>query len=255
MEQHCGSKPYNFYPRPPRGGRPEGLVYDMFDRKFLSTPSARRATGSPVLGNLSFARFLSTPSARRATVHRTAARERIRISIHALREEGDQQLNGQIVMAELISIHALREEGDSTMTNPNVRFYISIHALREEGDENEFNPCDLKSYFYPRPPRGGRRRADCLCAVLLEISIHALREEGDALAVFLCKFSNFISIHALREEGDREAAFSAWTIKNFYPRPPRGGRPVYLNFTMKRGLFLSTPSARRATNFALLDYF
>ena len=62
------------------------------------------------------------------------------ISIHALREEGDgppsvfrgplwdfyprpprggrQQLNGQIVMAELISIHALREEGDSIGRSP-----------------------------------------------------------------------------------------------------------------------------------------
>ena len=35
------------------------------------------------------ARFLSTPSARRATVHKGHPRRSLAISIHALREEGD----------------------------------------------------------------------------------------------------------------------------------------------------------------------
>ena len=57
-----------------------------------------------------------------------------------------------------------------------------------------------------------------------EISIHALREEGD-LADYLGLPTKVISIHALREEGDQgnTAALSVTTI------------------------FLSTPSARRAT--------
>ena len=39
--------------------------------------------------------------------------------------------------------------------------------------------------------------------------------------------NNGISIHALREEGDRDFAFSPSTSEmNFYPRPPRGGRPA-----------------------------
>ena len=56
------------------------------------------------------------------------------------------------------------------------------------------------------------------------ISIHALREEGDIIAHRIQRFDE-ISIHALREEGDpgdstgREAG-----VRNFYPRPPRGGR-------------------------------
>ena len=33
-----------FYPRPPRGGRPFGVVYSTGSAQFLSTPSARRAT-------------------------------------------------------------------------------------------------------------------------------------------------------------------------------------------------------------------
>ena len=35
-----------------------------------------------------------------------------------------------------------------------------------------------------------------------------------------------ISIHALREEGDlRNICFRCTDARNFYPRPPRGGRP------------------------------
>ena len=58
-----------------------------------------------------------------------------RISIHALREEGDVLWHRQSVFQCWISIHALREEGDSCAT-PNIfaRPAISIHALREEGD-------------------------------------------------------------------------------------------------------------------------
>ena len=34
-----------------------------------------------------------------------------------------------------------------------------------------------------------------------------------------------ISIHALREEGDTELSEIPQAAYNFYPRPPRGGRP------------------------------
>ena len=36
---------------------------------------------------------------------------------------------------------------------------ISIHALREEGDEFIDFILEALSNFYPRPPRGGRRRS------------------------------------------------------------------------------------------------
>ena len=35
-----------------------------------------------------------------------------------------------------------------------------------------------------------------------------------------------ISIHALREEGDRSLGRKSAEAGNFYPRPPRGGRPT-----------------------------
>ena len=65
-------------------------------------------------------------------------------------------------------------------------------------------------------------RRICQC-----ISIHALREEGD-----LCGVLGFhglsISIHALREEGDQSDELSVAVKSDFYPRPPRGGRPVFV---------------------------
>ena len=80
-----------------------------------------------------------------------------------------------------------------------------------------------------------------------KISIHALREEGDPIPTprrgesnqFLstpsarratpkavkASVTMSISIHALREEGDPEGRQSIGHNVDFYPRPPRGGRP------------------------------
>ena len=81
-------KEFHFYPRPPRGGR---------------RPARFRLRSSP--------RFLSTPSARRATFAATFFFQLLAISIHALREEGD---GTAFILPTIlrISIHALREEGD-----------------------------------------------------------------------------------------------------------------------------------------------
>ena len=115
--------------------------------------------------------------------------------------------------------------GISQLLPPVFGCTISIHALREEGDPGNV-PCRRwrSIYFYPRPPRGGRRNFRQTATAKPTISIHALREEGDpALPVLLrC---HTISIHALREEGDRTRRQMVSGSSNFYPRPPRGGRP------------------------------
>ena len=77
--------------------------------------------------------FLSTPSARRATDEAGEGAKGFGISIHALREEGDQ-VGGHRGRHKWISIHALREEGDRQGCTALFGFLISIHALREEGD-------------------------------------------------------------------------------------------------------------------------
>ena len=79
--------------------------------------------------------FLSTPSARRATI---------------------EDLQSEI--EDRISIHALREEGDTLELVLSLSGYISIHALREEGDIISNANKKLLLNFYPRPPRGGRQQ-------------------------------------------------------------------------------------------------
>ena len=56
-----------------------------------------------------------------------------KISIHALREEGDRATTSPR-SNHGISIHALREEGDVKASVHLQTAYISSHALREEGD-------------------------------------------------------------------------------------------------------------------------
>ena len=88
---------------------------------------------SPLSRSFSY-RFLSTPSARRATAATACERVSLVISIHALREEGDDLL---LPLAEgfpaFLSTPSARR---ATFTNLYVRQDdgISIHALREEGD-------------------------------------------------------------------------------------------------------------------------
>ena len=109
--RHCSATAY-FYPRPPRGGRhmvkhnvPNCAWKDFYPRP----PRGGRHIANGVLK--AFKRFLSTPSARRATRGRDPG-----------------------IQLPAISIHALREEGDSS---------VRISST---------SPSD----FYPRPPRGGR---------------------------------------------------------------------------------------------------
>ena len=130
---------------------------------------------------------------------------------------------------------------------PEVFKIISIHALREEGDELRFDVSVSDRAFLSTP---SARRATVqlreLCGDLLLISIHALREEGDLTALGYDR-SRIISIHALREEGDGFLLPGLRKSRNFYPRPPRGGRQPNLSIPARRSKFLSTPSARRAT--------
>ena len=89
----------------------------------------------------------------------------LRISIHALREEGDSALPS-FRQADPISIHALREEGDLLHLHGKQLLHISIHALREEGDSKPPGRSMRRSNFYPRPPRGGRLNIISLCLVI-----------------------------------------------------------------------------------------
>ena len=148
-----------------------------------------------------------------------------------------------------ISIHALRVEGDaaraSCISQNSKNFYPRPPG---GGRHGEINIRRRANNFYPRPPGGGRPDAVGIIrgqtrflstpsgwrATFLDtyerpaypISIHALRVEGDASFIFAKGALLSISIHALRVEGDACLKASTDSIfSNFYPRPPGGGRP------------------------------
>ena len=147
---------------------------------FLSTPSARRATTSARRYMRSGSLFLSTPSARRATRAGRECKKHLR--------------------AFLSTPSARRATSSSTSSSRHSA--ISIHALREEGDEWRLLQRRARHNFYPRPPRGGRP---------------ATSWPSQAATLY------------------------------FYPRPPRGGRRQSAHAPADAEKFLSTPSARRAT--------
>ena len=86
------SRSPNFYPRPPRGGRPAPDLADDVGTQI--SIHALREEGEQQGFHLLFAlvEFLSTPSARRATAGAWDEVTKWQISIHALREEGDRPL-------------------------------------------------------------------------------------------------------------------------------------------------------------------
>ena len=219
------ARSWYFYPRPPRGGRHFVDTNKMY-AIHISIHALREEGDSARTGyTLTRPLFLSTPSARRATEQTLKIGYLLTISIHALREEGDR-----FSPSILITI-------DVFLSTPSARRATIYDTSTEVG----------RLYFYPRPPRGGRHNHLNKSSRPLEISIHALREEGDithtgfsiAIRYFYPRpprggrhkntvFEDVptgISIHALREEGDDEPV----KLKNFW------------------GIFLSTPSARRAT--------
>ena len=193
-----------FYPRPPRGGRQLSTSDMAQGRRFLSTPSARRATVNSFNVYIDGV-FLSTPSARRATSSAEPGRWH----------------------TEFLSTPSARRATLASLT--------IAQAILD---------------FYPRPPRGGRPYLFPRHFLYQCISIHALREEGDLLP---CSIPFHINLF-LSTPSARRATSGAVTIAavagflstpsarratlynldprpgrmDFYPRPPRGGRRAVL---------------------------
>ena len=148
---------------------------------------------------------------------------------------------------EHISIHALREEGDIAII-VEVIFEPDFYPRPPRGGRRRARPTRLEViYFYPRPPRGGR-----LLSTLLSMRIASFLSTPSARRA-TCFGSNhpnllLISIHALREEGD-PGCFSE----------RKGDFNISIHALREEGdagqqqrsrqdcTFLSTPSARRAT--------
>ena len=191
-----------------------------------------------------------------------------RISIHALREEGDRSTTSTPCSANIFlsTPSARRATSDKSSYLTVVKFLSTPSARRAT------RSCSGRtwrnSYFYPRPPRGGRREElKDHVSIMLFLSTPSARRA--TLVRGRQRRGKLISIHALREEGDLTPGRYTARENNFYPRPPRGGRPqlrssrtseIHFYPRPPRGgrrnskhksttvyQFLSTPSARRAT--------
>ena len=171
---------------------------------------------------------------------------------------------------DFISIHALREEGDELLQK-SWKIKDHFYPRPPRGGRHRLMPQELMrtSHFYPRPPRGGRRfstNSASFSTVFLStpsarratrksqrkrydlsISIHALREEGDNLYQDGKKNQSCISIHALREEGDRGQIDYFSTLHLFLSTPSARRATYHPHVHLMIAVFLSTPSARRAT--------
>ena len=192
------------------------------------------------------AKFLSTPSARRATCSGYKSCRWSAISIHALREEGDLCSVAACSISSNFYPRPPRGGRHPAWDVQRCADRISIHALREEGDPTPTRSPAAQRRFLSTPSARRATRVQVDRRAPRRISIHALREEGDAFhkllralaAVFLSTPSarratslvsasnvtfRFLSTpsarratSARRKRSGREA--------NFYPRPPRGGR-------------------------------
>ena len=149
----------------------------------------------------------------------------------------------------MISIHALREEGDLLKTDlgehiaeflstPSARRATLLRSFGLSGSAQflstpsarratirSLHPAPANPYFYPRPPRGGRR-------------------DFYVQGVDLTEFLSTPSARRATQPG----LSNIRNIFYFYPRPPRGGRHAQKSPSFCHRLFLSTPSARRATS-------
>ena len=102
--------------------------------------------------------FLSTPSARRATANIGEQAILNKISIHALREEGDprksmHRATQRIFLSTPSARRATANIGEQAILNK-----ISIHALREEGDD--WDKQDVRhSFLFLSTPSARRATA------------------------------------------------------------------------------------------------
>ena len=147
----------------------------------------------------------------------------------------------------VISIHALREEGDGFLELPHllrIQFLSTPSARRATRCPG--CPCQNHHHFYPRPPRGGRPPSGCAFRSGYYFYPRPPRG-GRQVRREELNMSQEISIHALREEGDFR--LSGFTKDEFLflstPSARRATRPAA--DTPYGAVFLSTPSARRAT--------
>ena len=191
------------------------------------------------------------------------------ISIHALREEGDA--NRTLTAAQPAYFYPRPPRGGrqtiSWADQPKVRFLSTPSARRAttthtppKKEMTDFYPrpprggrprpvlrCPSMQHFYPRPPRGGRPEVRPVGFYSANFYPRPPRGGRQGAVSLLTNTTIFLSTPSARRATAATITVSSKII-NFYPRPPRGGRHVVDHLNSEKGTFLSTPSARRTTD-------
>ena len=168
--------------------------------------------------------FLSTPSARRATLASLPLLQ-IQTYFYPRPLRGGRPSHALLFSDQraFLSTPSARRATDHRL-RPHRQGTISIHALCEEGDPYRPSERGSNEKFLSTPSARRATLEPQHTALGVIISIHALCEEGDGTLSTMRRQKD-ISIHALCEEGD-----TSYRVR-----------------TTADVLFLSTPSARRAT--------
>ena len=236
----------NFYPRSPRGERPDGE--GNFDISTVISIHAPREGSDPracccAAGQKYF--YPRSPRGERpgAVVDVLA---KVGISIHAPREGSDTVANRltdkqkkflSTLPARGATVNVLSARSNSTYFYPrsprgerlhtscNVAcsMVISIHAPREGSDRGTYPPPAAGYIFLSTLPARGATRLNPSQILWYGISIHAPREGSDHLIMFMT-YPVMISIHAPREGSDKAILLPSTKWFHFYPRSPRGER-------------------------------
>ena len=123
--------------------------------------------------------------------------------------------------------------------------FLSTPSARRATRDKEDTLCTI-SNFYPRPPRGGR--PDCVSLAAIIQDFYPRPPRGGRLDRLHKAINNMtISIHALREEGDSKTRKKMGGQIIFLSTPSARRATVLAPSGGSKNIFLSTPSARRAT--------
>ena len=244
----------DFYPRPPRGGRRLRVMSRRGTWLFLSTPSARRATFQRDTQDQNDIHFYPRPP--RGGRPGIVCLEQSKITYFYPRPpRGGRRLERQeysFTKIFLSTPSARRATKILPWPKSTGTRFLSTPSARRATDLAGAFPQIME---FLSTPSARRATVESLAlAHLAAISIHALREEGDVwmFAVLWQSTSNF---YPRPPRGGRPTSPATRTSdsSDFYPRPPRGGRPTTSGMDASRTRFLSTPSARRATSSCQTD--
>ena len=217
----------NFYPRPPRGGRPSHALLLLAHRPFLSTPSARRATSSPARSCCLRGHFYPRPPrGGRLAITRHLLRSRQNFYPRPPRG-GRPPVLWWLAACRAYFYPRPPRGGRPEVGGPDCRIReISIHALREEGDPQSRRQARRRQQFLSTPSARRATLSGDQLGLGRMISIHALREEGDIRVSGSSRPPPiFLSTPSARR-ATRRTLPTRTSRGNFYPRPPRGGRPL-----------------------------